>query len=285
MTSPRGSNVVDDALRRAVHAVASADALLITAGAGMGVDSGLPDFRGKEGFWRAYPAFQRLGLDFPSLANPRWFTADPTLAWGFYGHRLNLYRTATPHAGFHILRSWARRMSLGAFVATSNVDGHFQRAGFDCTRVLEVHGTIHRMQCTRSCGQDVFPADSVEVAVDTTTLRACPPLPACSACGALARPNILLFGDWDWDSRQANVQESRLRDWLTTVHGRKFVIVECGAGQAIPTIRHMSEAVADRPGATLVRINPREPQVPSGGIGLPLGALEALRAISARMPS
>src|SRR5690348_10067591 len=78
--------------RQAARAIADADAMLIAAGAGMGVDSGLPDFRGPEGFWRAYPAFAALGLRFEEVANPSWFRRDPALAWGFYGHRLNLYR-------------------------------------------------------------------------------------------------------------------------------------------------------------------------------------------------
>ena len=59
------------ALDAAARAVREAEALLITAGAGMGVDSGLPDFRGTEGFWRAYPPFARLGLRFEQLANRR----------------------------------------------------------------------------------------------------------------------------------------------------------------------------------------------------------------------
>jgi NAD-dependent SIR2 family protein deacetylase len=60
----------DQSLDRAAEAIAAAGALLIGAGAGMGVDSGLPDFRGAQGFWRAYPPYERLGLDFESLANP-----------------------------------------------------------------------------------------------------------------------------------------------------------------------------------------------------------------------
>ena len=75
---------------RAAEAIQEAKHLYITAGAGMGVDSGLPDFRGDEGFWRAYPALR--GYPFQQMANPRWFVEDPTRAWGFYGHRLNLYR-------------------------------------------------------------------------------------------------------------------------------------------------------------------------------------------------
>src|SRR5437867_6444756 len=99
-----------DAIRRAAEAIAGAEALLIGAGAGLGVDSGLPDFRGAQGFWRAYPPYARLGLSFVDLANPRWFEDDPHLAWGFYGHRLNLYRATTPHDGFQILRAWTRRL-------------------------------------------------------------------------------------------------------------------------------------------------------------------------------
>jgi len=64
----------------------------VTAGAGMGVDSGLPDFRGDQGFWRAYPPYAKVGLSFADLANPRWFDEAPSLAWGFCGHRLNLDR-------------------------------------------------------------------------------------------------------------------------------------------------------------------------------------------------
>src|SRR5438874_2311271 len=84
-------------LQQAAKAVASADALLIGAGAGMGVDSGLPDFRGNQGFWKAYPPYAARGLSFSALANPQWFTSDPAFAWGFYGHRLNLYRQTQPH--------------------------------------------------------------------------------------------------------------------------------------------------------------------------------------------
>ena len=57
--------------------IQQADAILITAGAGMGVDSGLPDFRGNSGFWRVYPAIKELGLEFENMANPKWFSTNP----------------------------------------------------------------------------------------------------------------------------------------------------------------------------------------------------------------
>ena len=66
-----------DVLQLAAQAIGRADALLIAAGAGMGVDSGLPDFRGNEGFWKAYPPLKKLGLLFAQAANPYWFHSNP----------------------------------------------------------------------------------------------------------------------------------------------------------------------------------------------------------------
>ena len=269
----------DSALLMAADAIDRAEAILIGAGAGMGVDSGLPDFRGDEGFWRAYPPYQKLGLAFTSLANPRWFRDDPPLAWGFYGHRLALYRGARPHEGFAILRRWAGLMPLGSFVLTSNVDGQFQKAGHDPARIWEVHGAIDRLQCLDGCGVGVFPADPAEVTIDEATMRATGPLPSCPGCGVLARPNILMFGDGHWDDSIATEQEARLESWLGTLRGRRVVAVELGVGTAIPTVRRASEQIARLLGGTLIRINPREPEVPQGHVGLPLGALEGLAAI------
>jgi NAD-dependent SIR2 family protein deacetylase len=274
---------IESTLDRAAAAIAAADAILIGAGAGMGVDSGLPDFRGPQGFWRAYPPYERLGLHFAAMANPRWFVQDPELAWGFYGHRMGLYRRAEPHEGFAILRRWIERMPCGGFVYTSNVDGHFQRAGFDPDRVVEVHGTIAAMQCLSDCGIDIFPSDPYEVAIDEETMRADPPLPSCPNCGSLARPNILMFGDYGWDSSQSDAQHRRLGAWLKTLDRDRTVIIELGAGMAVPTIRIMSTDFSVRPGGTLIRINPREPAAPAGHLAIPAGALVALRAIDERL--
>ena len=98
--SAEGVNAIEVSppqLNLAAQAIEGADALLITAGAGMGVDSGLADFRGSEGFWRAYPAIAKLGLSVAEMANPAWFERSPSLAWAFYRHRLN--RRTIPHDG------------------------------------------------------------------------------------------------------------------------------------------------------------------------------------------
>jgi NAD-dependent SIR2 family protein deacetylase len=266
-------------VHQAALQIAAADALVIGAGAGMGVDSGLPDFRGDQGFWRAYPAYEKLGLSFSNMANPRWFRTDPEMAWGFYGHRLELYRKTRPHAGFGILLSWAGRMKHGALVFTSNVDGQFQRAGFDPARIVEAHGAIDFLQCTRASCEGIFPADPYQVTVDEATFRARPPLPACPRCGALARPNILMFGDGEWDPRRTEQQEARLAGLLRVVEPGKVAVVECGAGSAIPTVRHFCERLARSTKARLIRINPREPEAPAEGLGFASGAAATLAAI------
>ena len=117
-------------IQTAARVISQSDCLWIGAGAGIGVDSGLPDFRGDEGFWKAYPPLKRLGLTFYDMANPQSFHGDPTRAWGFYGHRLQRYRSTRPHQGFQILRSWCQELGKDSFVFTSNVDGHFQSSGF-----------------------------------------------------------------------------------------------------------------------------------------------------------
>jgi len=267
----------------AARAVAEAEALLITAGAGMGVDSGLPDFRGDRGFWKAYPPMERLGVSFVEMANPAWFSRDPELAWGFYGHRLNLYRKTTPHAGFEILKRWSDRLTQGSFVFTSNVDGHFQLAGIDPDRIIECHGSLAHLQCTMPCHHEIWSAEDIEVEVDEDSFRAVSPVPECPRCRELARPNVLMFNDWHWIPHRSSAQERRFEAWIDMVKDARLVIVELGAGSAVPTVRMTSERVARSLDATLVRINPREPQAPYGQVSLPLGALEALEAINERL--
>jgi NAD-dependent SIR2 family protein deacetylase len=265
-------------LKRAALALREADALLVTAGAGMGVDSGLPDFRGDEGFWKAYPPMARLGVSFVEMANPRWFERDPALAWGFYGHRLNLYRRTVPHAGFRRLLGIGTEKKEGYFVFTSNVDGQFQAAGFDEDRIEECHGSIHHLQCSRPCSQDIWEARGVEPDVDESKFRAREPLPRCPRCGLLARPNVLMFNDWDWIPHRTRMQSERFSRWLEGIsrNGASLAVVELGAGKAVATVRMTSEGVTREGKGALIRINPRDCDVPTGHIAIPLGAEEGI---------
>jgi NAD-dependent SIR2 family protein deacetylase len=277
-THMKNLSSVDDACLAAADLISQADGLLITAGAGMGIDSGLPDFRGDHGFWKAYPALGDLGMRFYEVANPKAFEAMPSVAWGFYGHRLNLYRATTPHDGFAMLLAMARRMPNGAFVFTSNVDGHFQKAGFATDRVVECHGSIHHLQCFAGCGQAVWSAEGFVPEVDAVHCRLLSDLPRCAKCGCLARPNILMFGDWGWDGERSAHQEAGLNAWFMRV--QRPVVIELGAGTAIPTVRLFGEQA----GCPLIRINPAEPQVGlHRDIAVPLGALDGIKRIAAML--
>jgi NAD-dependent SIR2 family protein deacetylase len=232
---------LERACQREAEAILAADGLLIGAGAGMGVDSGLPDFRGPERFWRAYPAFR--GRRFEEMSNPVWFQRDPAQAWGFFGHRLNLYRATAPHAGF------------------------------SPDRILECHGSIHFLQCVAGCTDSIWPADDTTVSLDASTIRARPPLPQCIRCGRLARPNVLMFNDWGWVSNRSDEQQRRYRAWLSQLADRRLAAIEFGAGTAVPTVRWECE----RRGDPLIRVNPRDSEAPPGTIVLPMGALQAIQ--------
>jgi len=261
----------------AARAIRGARALVVATGAGMGIDSGLPDFRGDQGFWKAYPAYQRIGLSFVDAANPDRFEEDPAFGWGFYGHRLHLYRETVPHDGYRILQDWMARLSLPGFAVTSNVDGQFQKSGWDPQRLHEVHGSIHHLQCTVPCCEDVW-ACREDVPVDLATMRA-ETIPACRHCRRVARPNILMFGDGAWLPHRSAHQGRRFQAFLDEQGEERVVVLEIGAGTAVATIRWISERLGRLPDSLVVRINPREADVRPPHLGLPVGALEALEGI------
>lgn len=260
--------------QRCVELISSATGLLVTAGAGMGVDSGLPDFRGNEGLWNHYPALGKQGMSFADIASPATFYENPKLAWGFYGHRLNLYREAIPHQGFEVLREIGSKMPDGMFVFTSNVDGQFQKAGFDPYKICEVHGSIHSQQCMVNCIDDIWRADAFKPKTDDENCLLLSPMPCCSGCGGVARPNILMFNDWNWNDQRMVRQRRELDDWLENVE--RLLVIELGAGSAIPSARMMGA----RAKAPMIRINPRESGVSrTDSIGLAMTALEGMRGI------
>jgi len=267
-----------DKLQYTKQLLAECDALFITAGAGMGVDSGLPDFRGVDGFWQAYPKAKELGLRFEKMANPEWFESDPQLAWAFYGHRLHLYRDTVPHEGFTKLLELSNTKKYGSFIFSSNVDGQFQKSGFKENQIMECHGSIHHLQCSDNCQGHIWSADDTFIEIEEG-FRAKEPLPLCPYCGAIARPNILMFGDFTWEYKRTNAQRDQLKKWMDRLEdeGAKLAIVELGAGTAVPTVRNTSEQIAKRFDVPLIRINPRESM--GAELGLAMGAVEALDLI------
>ena len=270
LTSTSNESLFD----RCADLIQQADGLLISAGAGVGVDSGLPDFRGPKGFWGVYPALGRARLGFQDIANPDTFRDKPRLAWGFYGHRLNLYRETRPGYGFSVLNRIASAMKHGAYVFTSNVDGQFQKAGFSVLQVCEVHGSIHHLQCLECCTLDIWSASGFSPIVDEENCLLTNDLPVCPRCGAVARPNILMFYDGEWLPWRYVERRAELDLWKAAQS--RGVVIEIGAGTAIPSVRAFSE----HQGWPVIRINPTESNLDQAqGVSLPMGGSEALLGI------
>ncbi len=273
------NETLEQKIIRSATIIHQADGLLIAAGAGIGVDSGLPDFRGDEGLWKAYPKLGQHHIPFVEIANPKAFSYHPKLAWGFYGHRLNSYRKTTPHEGFQILQRLAAKKPFGSFVFTSNVDGQFQKAGFPENRIVECHGSIHHIQCTTPCTQGIWEAHQLNLNVDEDHCQLLSPFPICPECKELARPNILMFNDWAWIPDRTELQFSNLHQWQSQV--THLTIIEIGAGIHVPTVRRTSESF----NVPIIRINPDYPEVPNKkrDVGIPLGALKALKLIEKQL--
>jgi NAD-dependent SIR2 family protein deacetylase len=261
-------------VQTAAQLIKDADSIVIAAGAGMGVDSGLPDFRGDKGFWRAYPALGNAGVGFKDIANPQAFIENPIRAWNFYGHRLKLYNRTAPHLGFQLLHKWCKRKPNGYAVYTSNVDDQFQKSGFSVEHVTECHGRISWFQCTIPCTEDVWPATDFFISQNYESAEV---LPKCPECGALARPNVLMFNDTAWVNVSTQLQEDFLVDLIERMQCP--VVIEIGAGQG--GVRDFSLIMRSEKFASFIRINPYAHQAGTGVdcVGLPMGALDALTAI------
>lgn len=270
---------IECAITQARQLIDAADSLIFTAGAGMSVDSGLPDYRGDQGFWREYGGLQATAISYEMLSTSAAFAQAPEIAWGFFGHRLNLYRATAPHQGYALLREMANAKPGGAFVITTNIDGHFEMAGFQSDRIAEIHGNVHYLQCSDTCSEAVWPANQFFPIIDDKECRLISELPKCPDCGALARPNVLMFSDWGWNEQRAHSQKRRFATWRKTV--RAPILIELGAGDTIPAIRRLSE----RQRVPVIRINPQHDDRPShlikvGSIAIRLGALDALQRLT-----
>jgi len=183
--------------------------------------------------------------------------------------------------GFQLLLDLVTSKNNNYFIFTSNVDGQFQKAGFDEEKIYEVHGSIHHLQCSKNCSYDIWSAKDTNVPIDEEEFLAMN-IPQCPKCNQIARPNILMFGDWDWNTKQIDKQEARYNKWLKNNRTKRITIIEIGAGRTIPTVRYQGEKLSKRnPLATLIRINPREYNLDgASGYSVPLGGAEGIKLIT-----
>ena len=148
-----------DGIDRAADMMAAADAVIVACGAGMSLDSNLPDFRNEDAWHARYPMFQGRGLTYAHLASSALLDKNPRLAWGWYADCISLYAGSVPHRGYSILRAYSERLREGLFVYTSNVDGMFARAGFAEERIVQCHGCMQVLQCSKSAAHGTWTSD------------------------------------------------------------------------------------------------------------------------------
>ncbi|WP_210499026.1 SIR2 family NAD-dependent protein deacylase [Vibrio crassostreae] len=243
---------------RAKKILDEADAVFVYTGAGMSAPSGAPTFRGDKGFWNAFPQYEALGMNFQMMANPRTFEDYLPLALGFYGFRLNLYKSLKPHSGYEALKRLFDMKQYGGYVVTSNVDGHTQKAGIE--NVLEEHGSINAWQCIdRLCSDRKGLVEAPKIVVDESTMRGEIEEEHFCSCGKALRPNILMF----WDGRfcettyrsQSAAYQKYKYGLMEKRNPVKVAVLEIGAGDEIDTMRVMANSTASSFETRVIRIN------------------------------
>jgi NAD-dependent deacetylase len=170
----------DPAFLAAAAWLASASRIVALTGAGISTDSGIPDFRGPNGVWTRDPEAARLVTIDAYVADPQvrrraWRGRQDHPAW-----------QARPNPAHHALARLERAGRLRALV-TQNIDGLHQRAGTDPERLIEIHGTIHEVECL-GCGDRT----SMESALER--VRAGEADPACLHCGGILKSATISFG-------------------------------------------------------------------------------------------
>ena len=150
--------------------------VFVITGAGVSAESGIPTFRGKDGYWR--------NLDPTKLATPEAFARDPNLVWNWYRERRQRILKAQPNPAHQAIAKLA--VQTGEFLlVTQNVDDLHRRTGLPAEKIVQVHGDIFMARCSR-CD---FRRYEHEQGHDDSSL------PKCSECGALMRPGVVWFGE------------------------------------------------------------------------------------------
>jgi NAD-dependent deacetylase len=157
-----------------------ANAVTVLSGAGISTDSGIPDFRGPQGLWTKDPAAAAMStidtyVSDPDVRRRAWRSRLSHPAW-----------TARPNAGHEALVTLERAGRLRAIV-TQNIDGLHQSAGSAPASVIEVHGTIHEVECLTCAART--PMREVLDRVEAGEAD-----PQCLTCGGIQKSATISFG-------------------------------------------------------------------------------------------
>lgn len=212
-------------MREAATVLASRGGAVALTGAGISVRSGIPAFRGPKGLWEKFDPME--------YATIGAFLSDPVKVWRMLAEMIGIVEEAKPAPAHHGLARLERSGVLRA-VVTQNVDGLHQAAG-SC-RVIEFHGSARELVCL-SCDRR-YPS--------RVRLAQCIP-PRCD-CGAVLKPDLVLFGEpIPPAAREAAEEEARRCRVLLVIGTSAQVSPAC----EIPL-------TARRNGAFVVEINPEK---------------------------
>jgi len=180
-------------LRAAAELLATAERVLISTGAGMSADSGVPTYRDEDGLWRDFEPFTSKGLNPADIAHVDGYQRDPHQAWGFHEYIRRVMASSKPHEGYDVVTRWLRDVwPESSFLLTTNVDGYHRRSGVDEHRMWERYGNIWELMCVTPCSDEWWPEPRAPLFdIDPATMRAVD-IPRCPFCGAAARPRTHL---------------------------------------------------------------------------------------------
>ncbi|TKJ30272.1 NAD-dependent deacylase [Blastococcus sp. CCUG 61487] len=202
--------------------------ITVLSGAGISTDSGIPDFRGPDGVWTKNPEAEKL-------ATLSYYLADPEIRRRSWLMRRDMHgRRVQPNAGHLALADLERQGRLRTIV-TQNVDGLHQAAGSSPERVVEIHGTVHAVECL-SCRART----SMESALER--VAAGEPDPACLECGGILKSATISFGQMlDGATVDAAVEAARDCDLFLAVGTSLQVwpvagLVEIAARERTPVV-------------------------------------------------
>jgi len=206
--------------------------VLVLTGAGVSAESGIPTFRGKDGYWR--------NLDPTKLATPEAFARDPQLVWDWYRERRERIRNAQPNAAHAAIAKLAQHADEFLLV-TQNVDDLHARAGMSAQDMVQIHGDIFVTRCSRCEFRRFEHEHEYEQEHE---------IPRCSECNALMRPGVIWFGEQlPWNELQ------RVESYLD--RGPCNVVIVAGTTATFGYIIDWALR-ASRDGAELIEVNPEE---------------------------
>jgi len=197
--------------------------IVFVTGAGISQESGIPTFRGKDGYWRRYDPMKLASIDA--------FYDDPKLVWEWYEDRRKNILSVKPNEGHFAISQMEEFKDV--VVLTQNIDGLHQRSG--STNVLELHGSIIRIKCTV--------CDFTDNITENFEL-----LPPKCKCGSMLRPDVVWFGEpLPQNIWQSAIKEASICDVMIIV-GTSLVV---SPANTLPVY-------AKQNGAILIEVNPEK---------------------------